>query len=172
MIQFFQSTHSAKCLFFYSPFSSNHPIGLNLLCGMELNQFGPSSDDLCLPFCLILLLFLCPFPLPPPTPSPGGSTTITTTAGFPYSPASLILDDHLRVIAPAAAEEVAAVAAPRLPVAAPTLRTHHPRRGVILAGKHCFYTFSWCAKLLCRASVPKCHILMLLFNLSQALRKV
>ena len=45
---FFHSIHSAKYLLFYTSFSLNHP-GI---------QFRPptSSDDLCLPFCLILTL--------------------------------------------------------------------------------------------------------------------
>ena len=45
--------------------SSIHPflkiiLALYLQNGMELNQFRPqtSSDDLCLPFCLILILWI------------------------------------------------------------------------------------------------------------------
>ena len=49
----FRSIHFAKCPFFHSSFSSNHPV-LHLQCGMGLNlfRFPTNSDDFCLSFSL------------------------------------------------------------------------------------------------------------------------
>ena len=58
MIIHFSNHPFRQCPFFFSSFSSNHPGAKSLVRhGIESIPSSNSSDDLCLPFCLILLLW-------------------------------------------------------------------------------------------------------------------
>ena len=87
---FFRSIHSAKCTFFYSSFSSNHPGAKSLVWqGIEwIPSPAISSDDLCLlfylyPSSMIVSVYFCVFVVrwPPVLVRPSGVPTRGRRAG-------------------------------------------------------------------------------------------